>query len=129
MPCDSTASVIAFSSAGPTGSPSAGPRSVCRNEMFSARRVISGPVGAGSSTVSRARWAGSAGSGSRVTLARQPCAASASRAWCSAVPQLSVARRPSGSVTSRSRSPSVNRSIVSPLRRQRHGWVLWIDGA
>ena len=65
----------------------------------------------------------------RVTVARQPCAARLTRAWCRAAPQLSVARRASGSVTSRRRLGSRWRSSLSPVMRQRHGWVLWIDGA
>ena len=54
--------------------------------------------------VIRASRSGAAGSGIRSTRAVQPSATSATRAWCSAAPQLSVISRPSGSVAASWRS-------------------------
>src|SRR5437879_4051494 len=76
-----------------------------------------------------ARWLASAGSGSETTSTCQPSAASATPAWCNAAPQLRVASRPSGSVTPNCRLGSRYRSRPASPTFQRHGWLLWIDGA
>src|SRR2546430_146256 len=72
---------------------------------------------------------GGRGGATRPSGPRHPSDESAVRAWCSAVPQLSTASRPSGSVTDSCRLCTAYRSRASPLTRQRHGWLLWIDGA
>ena len=69
------------------------------------------------------------GSGSRRTSAAQPSAASASRTWWSAAPQLMVSIRPAGSVIASCRPRSACRSRIDRSTRHRHGWVLWMDGA
>ena len=58
-----------------------------------------------------------------------PAAASATTANSTAMPQLMICCRPVGSSTGRARSRSRKTSSRSGPAANRHGWVLWIDGA
>jgi len=60
----------------------------------------------------------------RETLCRQPSAASPTRAWCRAAPQLSTSSRPVGSATRSRRWWSAYRSMPSGRSRHAQGWVL-----
>ncbi len=112
-----------------TGSSLTGRRSVCRTCMHCTARIASGSAPVARGSVSRASRSGSLGSGIRRTSVAHPSAANASRAWCSAAPQLRVTNSPSGSVAANLLSRTIRSSSASGSTRQRHGWLLCTDGA
>ena len=103
-------------------------RSVRRRSIAGNRAASSASAGPGRiRTV--ARWPRSSGSGRRSTSTPEPAAASATRRWCNAAPQLTTRSRRSGSVAMRWRFQSACSSTRSGAIRHRQGWVLCTDGA
>jgi len=119
------------SSPGGIGSARKGPRWVCRcGTAASIRRSssFSGVGAASAATRTRASSRSRDGSGSRSTTGRWPSDRTASRSPNSAAPQLISISRPIAS--SRVRRPgSAHSSTAAVSTRNRHGWLLWIDGA
>jgi hypothetical protein len=120
--------VTASRASGPAGSVT-GRRSVCRKAMAWYRRIAVPVTACRPPITSRARCSGWLGSGYRMTPVSKPSAASATRAWCRAAPQLTVSIRPSGSVAASFRSGAAHSSREVARTFQCHGCVLWMDGA
>lgn len=117
----------------PAGSGSArkGPRWVCRcgtaasiRRSSSLRPMTLAPV----PTRTRASSLSCAGSGSRSTTGRYPRDRTASRSPNSAAPQLISISLPNAS-SRVLRAGSAHSSTAPASTRNRHGWLLWIDGA
>ena len=132
----STSASFCSPASSPDGSSPArkGPRWVCRcGTAASIRRSSSfsamtpaprAPV----ATRTRASSLSCAGSGSRSTTGRCPRDRTASRSPNSAAPQLISISLPSAS-SRVLRAGSAHSSTTSASTRNRHGWLLWIDGA
>lgn len=119
------------SSPGGSGSARKGPRWVCRcgtaasiRRSSSLRPMTLAPV----PTRTRASSRSCAGSGSRSTMGRYPRDRTASRSPNSAAPQLISISLPIAS-SRVLRAGSAHSSTASASTRNRHGWLLWIDGA
>ncbi len=119
------------SSPGGSGSARKGPRWVCRcgtaasiRRSSSLRPMTLAPV----PTRTRASSRSCAGSGSRSTMGRYPRDRTASRRPNSAAPQLISISLPIAS-SRVLRAGSAHSSTASASTRNRHGWLLWIDGA
>ncbi|MFY9668278.1 MAG: hypothetical protein WAK44_10060 [Trebonia sp.] len=119
------------SSPGGSGSARKGPRWVCRcgtaasiRRSSSLRPMTLAPV----PTRTRASSLSCAGSGSRSTTGRCPRDRTASRSPNSAAPQLISISLPIAS-SRVLRAGSAHSSTASASTRNRHGWLLWIDGA
>ena len=119
------------SSPGGSGSARKGPRWVCRcgtaasirrSSSFSPMTLV--PV----ATRTRASSLSCALSGSRSTTGRYPRDRMASRSPNSAAPQLISISLPIAS-SRVLRAGSAHSSTASSSTRNRHGWLLWIDGA
>jgi hypothetical protein len=119
------------SSPGGSGSARKGPRWVCRcGTAASIRRSssLSPMTRASVATRTRASSRSCAGSGSRSTTGRRPRDRTASRSPKSAAPQLISISLPIAS-SRVLRAGSAHSSTASASTRNRHGWLLWIDGA
>ena len=111
-----------------TGSPQNGIRLLCRRAIASYRLRSAPAAGRAPSGTSRARTRGSCGYGRMPTAAGLPATASASRRLNRAAPQPT--RTPqSRAATARIRSRSAEISMPPSRRRNRHGWLLWSEGA
>lgn len=105
-----------------------GSRTVCRRAIDAASAESSSVATIGPMTRTVARWSASS-SGRSSTSLSQPAAASATTANSTAIPQLITCWRPVGSSTGSARPGSRNTSSWSAVAVNRHGWVLWIEGA
>jgi len=119
------------SSPGGSGSARKGPRWVCRcGTAASMRRSSSFSAMARAPVATRTRASSLSwdGSGSRSVTGRCPRDRTASRSPNSAAPQLISISRPIAS-SRVLRAGSAHSSTASASTRNRHGWLLWIDGA
>ena len=119
------------SSPGGSGSARKGPRWVCRcGTAASIRRSSSFSAMARAPVATRTRASSLScdGSGSRSVTGRCPRDRTASRSPNSAAPQLISISLPIAS-SRVLRAGSAHSSTASASTRNRHGWLLWIDGA
>lgn len=126
-PAATTAAVTAVIASAGTGNAGTGRRSVRRRGTAASRRT---PVGSGSPRpTTRTRAKGPSAAAIRSTAALQPSAARAISTWCRATPQLTSSMCRSESSSESCLDASACRARTGPSITNRHGWVLWIDGA